>query len=61
VGLQLSLRAGKAAYVVSLTTTSVVFASALGILVLGERAAAGHRIAGAVLVSAGAALIALGG
>jgi drug/metabolite transporter (DMT)-like permease len=61
VGLQVALRETKAAYVVSLTTTSIVFSSALGILVLGEREAAAHRILGAALVSAGAALIALGG
>lgn len=61
VGLQLSLRETKAAYVVSLTTTSIVFSSALGIIVLGERQAAAHRNLGAALVSAGAALIALAG
>jgi uncharacterized membrane protein len=61
VGLQLALRESAAAYVVSLTATSTVFASVLAVLVLRERQAAGHRIAGAVLVSAGAAMIALGG
>ena len=61
VGLQLALRETKAAYVVSLTATGIVFSSALGILVLGEREAAAHRLLGATLVSAGAALIALGG
>lgn len=61
VGLQLALRVSQAAYVVSLTATSVVFASAMGVLLLGEREAAAHRLAGAVLVSAGAALVALGG
>lgn len=61
VGLQLALRASQASYVVSLTAMSVVFASAMGVLWLGEREAAAHRLAGAVLVSAGAALVALGG
>jgi drug/metabolite transporter (DMT)-like permease len=61
VGLQLALGAANAAYVVSLTATSVVFASALGVLVLREREAAAHRLLGAALVSVGAAMIALGG
>jgi len=61
IGLQTALRASQTSYVVALTSTSVVFASALGVLLLGERAAAGHRIAGSVLVGAGAALVALGG
>jgi uncharacterized membrane protein len=60
-GLQLALGATKAAYVISLTATSVVFSSILGILVLGERQAAAHRLLGAALVSTGAAMIALGG
>ncbi|WP_158508626.1 EamA family transporter [Gemmatirosa kalamazoonensis] len=61
VGLQLALRMQDAAYVVSISSTSVIFVSVLAVLVLGERQAAAHRIAGSVLVSAGAALIALGG
>jgi drug/metabolite transporter (DMT)-like permease len=61
VGLQLALKLREAAYVVSITSTSVIFASVLGVMLLRERQAAGHRIAGAALVSAGAALIALGG
>ena len=61
VGLQLALRVQKASYVVSITSTSVIFVGVLAVLVLGERQAAAHRIAGSILVSAGAALIALGG
>jgi uncharacterized membrane protein len=61
VGLQLALRVQKASYVVSITSTSVIFVGVLAVLVLGERQAAAHRIAGSILVSAGAALIAIGG
>src|SRR5205823_4786294 len=45
VGLQLALRIQKASYVVSITSTSVIFVSVLAVLVLGERQAAAHRIA----------------
>lgn len=61
VGLQLSLRATEAGYVIAVSATSTLIATALGILFLGERGAARTRLAGALLVTAGAMLIALGG
>lgn len=60
-GLHLSLRAAQAGYVSALTAISSLLAAALGILVLRERDAVWPRLAGALLVSSGAALIALGG
>lgn len=61
VGLHTALRMTQTSYVISITSTSILWATALGILVLGERAAARTRAAGALLVSAGATLIALFG
>ena len=60
VGLQLSLRAAQASYVVAVTATSTPLATALGVALLGERTAARFRILGAALVSIGAVMIALG-
>lgn len=60
-GLHVSLRMAQAGYVIALTSCSTLVAVALGIVVLGERAAARTRTAGALLVSAGAVLIALFG
>jgi uncharacterized membrane protein len=57
IGLHLALRAAQAGYVVALSATSILLATVLGVVLLGERSAAGARIAGGVLVSAGAALI----
>jgi drug/metabolite transporter (DMT)-like permease len=58
VGLHLALRAAQAGYVMAVSSTSVVLAAVLGVVLLGERAGARSRIAGGLLVSAGAALIA---
>jgi uncharacterized membrane protein len=60
-GLHLALRMEQAGYVISITSTSILFATLLGIVVLGERAAARTRATGALLVCAGAMLIALFG
>lgn len=59
--LNLSLRLAQAGYVVALSSTSTLLATALGVLFLGERSAARNRIAGGLLVSGGAVLIALFG
>lgn len=61
VGLHTALRMQQAGYVISISSTSVLFATALGILVLGERSAARTRVIGALLVTCGAVLIALFG
>jgi uncharacterized membrane protein len=61
VGLHLALRMAQAGYVISITSTGILVATALGIVVLGERSAARTRAVGAVLVCGGAALIALFG
>ena len=61
IGLHLALRAAPAAYVTALTATSIIIATAFGVVVLGEREGARARIAGAVMVSAGAVMIALFG
>lgn len=60
IGLQLSLRITEAGYVIAVSATSTLIATAFGILLLGERGAARTRLAGALLVTAGAMLIALG-
>jgi drug/metabolite transporter (DMT)-like permease len=60
-GLHVSLRMAQAGYVIALTSCGTLVATALGIVVLGERAAARTRAAGALLVSCGAVLIALFG
>lgn len=60
-GLHTALRRAQAGYVISITSTGILVATALGIVVLGERAAARTRAAGALLVCAGAVLIALFG
>ena len=60
-GLHVSLRMAQAGYVIALTSCATLVAVAMGIILLGERAAARTRAAGAVLVSAGAVLIALFG
>jgi uncharacterized membrane protein len=61
LGLHLSLRVAHAGYVIALTSTSILLSIAFGILLLGERSAARARVAGGVLVTAGAAMIALAG
>jgi uncharacterized membrane protein len=60
-GLHLAFRAAQAGYVMAVSATGILIATALGIVVLRERAAARTRAAGAVLVCGGAALIALFG
>jgi drug/metabolite transporter (DMT)-like permease len=60
-GLYLALRHAHAGYVIAISSTGLLIATALGIILLNERGAARHRFAGALLVSAGAVLIALFG
>jgi uncharacterized membrane protein len=60
-GLYLAMRMALAGYVIAISSTGVLIATGLGIVLLNERGAAGHRLAGALLVSAGAVLIALFG
>jgi uncharacterized membrane protein len=60
-GLHVSLRMAQAGYVIALSSCATLVATGMGILLLGERAAAGTRLAGALLVSGGAVLIALFG
>ena len=61
VGLQLALFRAQAGYVVAVSAVSTLLAIGLGIVVLGERGATGARIGGGLLVTAGAAIIALFG
>lgn len=60
-GLHLSLRLAHAGYVVALTAVSVLLATGMGIVFLGERTFARNRIAGGVFVCCGTVLIALFG
>lgn len=60
-GLHMALQRAQAGYVIAVNATSILIAIALGILLLGERAAARNRIIGGLLVSTGAVLIALFG
>lgn len=61
VGLHLAFRMAQTGYVMALSSTGIIFATALGVVFLRERAAAGTRIAGALLVTAGATLVAVFG
>jgi uncharacterized membrane protein len=61
VGLHLAFRATQTGYVIAITSTGILFATVLGIVLLRERAAAGTRLAGALLISGGAMLVALFG
>lgn len=61
VGLHVALRAAHAGYVIALTGTGTLLSIAFGIVLLGERGAPGARVAAGVLVTAGAAIIALAG
>jgi drug/metabolite transporter (DMT)-like permease len=61
VGLMISFKLTQAGYVMAVTSTSILIATALGIILLGERGAARQRVVGALLVSAGVALVALMG
>jgi drug/metabolite transporter (DMT)-like permease len=60
LGLQNALRRSQAGYVMAVVSMSILIASTIGVVVLREHGGA-HRIAGAVLVSAGVAMIALFG
>ncbi|HUG13460.1 MAG TPA: EamA family transporter [Thermomicrobiales bacterium] len=55
-----AMRLSNVSYVVPLRETSIIFATLLGVLVLGERIGAA-RIAGSALIAAGVIAIALGG
>ena len=57
-GLQTAFGMAQAGYVAAVSSTSILIATLLGIVVLRERAAARTRAAGAVLVCGGAAMIA---
>jgi uncharacterized membrane protein len=59
--LHLAFRATQTGYVIAITSTGILFATALGIVLLRERAAARTRLAGALLISGGAMLVALFG
>jgi drug/metabolite transporter (DMT)-like permease len=56
-GLHNALRRSQAGYVMAVVSTSILIATAVGVLVLRERGGS-HRITGALLVSGGVALIA---
>ena len=59
-GLHNALRLSQAGYVMAVVSTSILLATAVGVLVLREQGGA-HRITGALLVSSGVALIAVFG
>lgn len=60
-GLYTAMRMAHAGYVIAISSTGLLIATGLGIILLNERGAARHRFAGAALVTAGAVLIALFG
>lgn len=60
-GLYTAMRMTLAGYVIAISSTGLLIATGLGILLLNERGAAAHRLTGALLVTAGAVLIALFG
>ena len=59
-GLHNALRRSQAGYVMAVVSTSILIATAVGVLVLREQGGS-HRITGALLVSSGVALIAVFG
>jgi drug/metabolite transporter (DMT)-like permease len=59
-GLHNALRLSQAGYVMAVVSTSILLATAVGVLVLRERGGS-HRITGALFVSSGVALIAVFG
>lgn len=59
-GLHNALRLSQAGYVMAVVSTSILIATTVGVLVLREQGGS-HRIAGALLVSGGVALIVLFG
>lgn len=58
-GLHQAFRLAHAGYVIALSSCSMLLATTLGVVVLRERSAPAARIGGALLVTAGAVLIAL--
>jgi drug/metabolite transporter (DMT)-like permease len=60
VGLHNALLRSQASYVIALSSMSIVLATAMGVMLLGERGGA-YRVAGATLVTTGVGLIALFG
>lgn len=61
MGLHVALQVAQAGYVIAVSSMGILIATVLGIVFLHERAAARTRTAGALLVTAGATLIALFG
>jgi drug/metabolite transporter (DMT)-like permease len=59
-GLHNALRLSQAGYVLAVVSTSILLATAVGVLVLRERGGS-HRITGALFVSSGVAMIAVFG
>jgi drug/metabolite transporter (DMT)-like permease len=59
-GLHNALRLSQAGYVMAVVSTSILLATAVGVLVMRERGGS-HRITGALFVSSGVALIAVFG
>ena len=59
-GLHNALRRSQAGYVMAVVSSSILIATAVGVLVLREQGGS-HRITGALLVSSGVALIAMFG
>jgi drug/metabolite transporter (DMT)-like permease len=59
-GLLNALERSQAGYVLAVVSTSILIATAVGVLVLREQGGS-HRITGAMLVSSGVALIAVFG
>ena len=59
-GLHNALRRSQAGYVMAVVSSSILLATAIGVLVLREQGGS-HRITGAMLVSSGVALIAVFG
>jgi uncharacterized membrane protein len=58
VGIQQAFGMTQAGYVMAISSTGILVSSALGIVILRERAAVRSRVAGAVLVCGGAMLVA---
>ena len=57
-GIHTSLRLAPAGYVIAVSSTGTLMATAFGIVILGERDRLRHRLAGAALVTTGAVLVA---
>lgn len=61
VGLQQAFRLTQTGYVMAVSATGIIVSTALGIVILRERAAVRSRLAGAFLVCGGAMLVAVFG